>query len=278
MHLFTISGNIVVKDDVIKVKGLASTEDIDRDGEIILKEGINFEPLLSYGYITYEHNPLDIIGIPTKAYINDEGLVIEGELFSHHPRVKWLLKVNEAIKSHKDNRNRGVKLSIEGYPRVRKGAKIEKVDVVNVAVTLVPVNPNTYLDFLTKSITLKTFYDRYFCHHFEKDCECVRQGDLLGEIRRGVILKSLVKTLRAGHTIDTAKLRNGEALRRQSIEGDRPEDELKEWDEYVHILNFREKGDKIKKLIKILDKYGVHPSLALSLLGELIRIKSDING
>lgn len=164
------------------VRGYASTESMDQDGEIVLQSGIDFGPLLKSGYLNYDHYakclkcghihalskcpscgvvkgakmPI-IIGYPTRAEIRDKGLWVEGELLkptgettSEQTRLAdemWEL----GLAFQKSGGKRALAYSVEGGVLQRKGNKIVKSVVCNLAVTHKPVNEDATIELFRKS-------------------------------------------------------------------------------------------------------------------------------
>jgi hypothetical protein len=164
------------------VRGYASTESMDQDGEVILQSGIDFGPLLKSGYLNYDHNakclacghihalpkcpscgvvkgakmPI-IIGYPTRAEIRDKGLWVEGELLkssgettSEQTRMAdemWEL----GLAFQKSGGKRALAYSVEGGVLQRKGNRIVKSVVCNLAITHKPVNEDATIELFRKS-------------------------------------------------------------------------------------------------------------------------------
>lgn len=130
-----------------KIRGLASTEDIDSQRETIIQKGLDISHLKSgLGLFNYDHgqSPEDIVGQITDAEQKEEGLFVEGYLFKHQAKAKAL---NNILKSLKKGHEKRLKMSIEGKVLKRKGNKIEKAKIMNVALTLNPINGSTYAEF-----------------------------------------------------------------------------------------------------------------------------------
>lgn len=134
-----------------KVRGLASTEDTDRQGEIIMQKGIDLTPVKQgRGYFNYDHlpGPENLVGTIDNYQHTPSGLFVEGKLFKNHSRAKAIYEVMSSL--GKSDRGR-VGLSVEGRilerdpknPRV-----IRKCEISKVAITLNPVNANTYADIM----------------------------------------------------------------------------------------------------------------------------------
>lgn len=132
-----------------KVKGLASTEDKDLQGEIVKQAGLDISPIKEgRGLFNYEHknDPENIIGIIEDANINDKGLLVEGYLFKKHKRAQAIAEIMQSLS--KDHKNR-VQLSIEGKVKERGEDKkeIKQAIIDRVALTFEPVNQKTYINF-----------------------------------------------------------------------------------------------------------------------------------
>jgi len=150
------------------VKGFASTEKIDKAKEQILQKGIDFEPLKKSGFINWDHlyeqvvpgvEVPFIIGYPTRVEMLAKGLHVEGELLQGtpeeiqaSPRLRlaneaWLLQ-NKLQKSGQ----RTLGWSVEGGIRERRGNKIVRCVVKNLALTHKPEGEDTSVEAFAKSL------------------------------------------------------------------------------------------------------------------------------
>ena len=140
------------------IRGLASTEDIDLQGEIVKQKGLDISPIKDgRGWINYNHSndPEDMVGKLNDADVSGKGLFVEGYLFKKHKKAQSIYSI---LKSLNDEDRHALKLSIEGQieKRVGKDNKtIASAKVDKVAITFDPINTNTYVE-LVKSITDKT--------------------------------------------------------------------------------------------------------------------------
>lgn len=146
------------------VKGYASTETVDQQGETILQDGIDFSPLMKSGFINYDHQtkringatlPI-IIGYPTKAEIRDKGLWVEGELLKGDGATSEQIKLADemwelGMALQKSGANRSLAYSVEGGVIERKGNRIIKSVVRAVALTHKPVNTDATVELFAKS-------------------------------------------------------------------------------------------------------------------------------
>lgn len=151
-----------------RIKGLASTEDIDSQNEVIIQRGLDISHLKEgLGLFNYDHSnkPEDIIGQITDANQTQEGLFVEGYLFKEQPRAQALKNILKSLQKGSEKR---LKMSIEGKVLSRKGNKIEKAKIMNVALTLNPINGQTYAQFA------KSFSNE--CPPQSEDAESVAQS------------------------------------------------------------------------------------------------------
>lgn len=147
------------------VRGYASTENIDQDGEIILQNGIDFSYLLKSGFLNYDHQTRElagatmpvIIGYPIKAEIQDKGLWVEGELLkstgeTSSEQTKLADELWElGLAFQKSGGRRSLSYSVEGGIIKRDGNKIVKSIVRHLAVTTNPVNSEATIEVFRKS-------------------------------------------------------------------------------------------------------------------------------
>lgn len=142
------------------IQGIASTEDVDAQGESVLQNGIDFAPLLKDGFINADHQPgfENIIGQPLDAKIAhvDNGkpaLWVKAVLFEGVPRADaaWSL-LNSLEKGRAEGTTtRRLGWSVEGAVLERRGNLIAKSVVRHVALTHQPVAYGTFAD-LAKSL------------------------------------------------------------------------------------------------------------------------------
>ena len=143
------------KDGDLKIYGLASTDTKDLEGEIINVEGLD-TTMVEKGraYFNWDHkqDPENTLGV-IDSYKKDEGkLYLGGTLFKNHDRAK---AVHQIMTSLDKSDERKVGMSIEGTIEDRKGINGEVIDkavITNCALTLKPVNTDTYVN-LAKSLS-----------------------------------------------------------------------------------------------------------------------------
>lgn len=151
---FTVPASLEkAKDGVWKIKGLASTESVDQQGEIIMQKGMDLTPVdQKKGYLNFDHKTgvENLIGTLDGYKKTDKGLYIEGRLFKNHTTAKHVYDIMSSL-SEEDRGRAG--LSVEGKIIERDPSNpkiIRKCQIKNVAITFNPVNSDTYVD-LAKS-------------------------------------------------------------------------------------------------------------------------------
>ena len=84
------------------VAGYASTFDKDMDAEQIDPNGIDITYLMKSGYIDYEHDREEVVGIPTSnTHVDSNGLYLEAELFGDNEHVQKMMNLYDKIASLK---------------------------------------------------------------------------------------------------------------------------------------------------------------------------------
>lgn len=141
-------------DDTYLVAGLASTPDRDLQGEQIDPSGLDIGYLLNSGWIDFEHDQDQVIGVPTSnTHVDAKGLFLEAKLFKNMPQVQDIIKLYHNIKDNGINRSLG--FSIEGNVIERDSdddSIIRQVQITGVAVTKNPANTHATWELLTKSL------------------------------------------------------------------------------------------------------------------------------
>ena len=133
---------------------MASTGKVDLQGEQIDPAGIDASYLISDGFIDYEHDTNQVIGVPTKnTHVDSKGLFLEAKLFKNMPQVQDIIKLYHNIKDNNIDRNLG--FSIEGNVIERDEddeSIIRQVQITGVAVTKNPANTDATWELVTKSL------------------------------------------------------------------------------------------------------------------------------
>lgn len=141
-------------DNTYLVRGYASTGKKDLQQEQIDPSGIDASYLVSDGWVDFEHDTDQVIGVPTKnTHVDNKGLFLEARLFKNMPQVQDIIKLYHNIKDNNIDRNLG--FSIEGNVIERDEddeSIIRQVQITGVAVTKNPANTDATWELLTKSL------------------------------------------------------------------------------------------------------------------------------
>jgi len=140
-------------EEVMKIKGVASTMDKDTDGEVLDPNGFDTSYLMDYGFLNWHHqtktDPNAIIGEPTKAEVKDNKFYIEGDLYPWSPLAKSIYELAKNLKKSGSKRKLG--FSIEGKATERDMLNdkfVKKAKITGVAITPMPKNPASFLDVM----------------------------------------------------------------------------------------------------------------------------------
>lgn len=134
-----------------KVAGLASTPSVDKQGEVIVPAGIDGTPIAQgKGFFNFDHDnsPESTIGVLDSYKKSSNGMYVEGRLFKNHSRAKAIYEIMTSL--NKGDKGR-VGMSVEGKVVERDIANpkiIKRCIIKNVALTLSPVNQDTYADII----------------------------------------------------------------------------------------------------------------------------------
>ena len=140
-----------------RIGGIISTESKDRQSEVVLQNGLDLSEFLKSGFFNDNHSKetTGIVGYPEKVQkIMHKGRpahYVEGYLLKDYPRADEIWKLANALQ--KTGRRLG--FSIEGAVGRRSGddgSTIVTAKVRNVAITNCPVNTDTCLEVLAKSM------------------------------------------------------------------------------------------------------------------------------
>lgn len=144
--------------DSWRIRGVASTGDMDYQGETVDQDGLDISILKAgRGVFNNDHKegPENILGeIEDADFVTIEGkkmLTVEGYLFKHQPKAQGYYNIMRSLKKGAAPR---VHYSIEGKILERDKSDtsvVRKARLSKVALTLDPVNPYTFAD-LVKSL------------------------------------------------------------------------------------------------------------------------------
>lgn len=235
-----------------KVKGLASTEDTDRQGEIIMQKGIDLTPVKQgRGYFNYDHlpGPENLVGTIDNYTHTAQGLFVEGKLFKNHSRAKAIYEVMSSL--GKSDRGR-VGLSVEGkiLERDPKNPRIiKKCEISKVAITLNPVNTNTYADIMKSMDANAVDFNAIEDNYKSDDTQTTQEKEETFTTSQVV---AIVKALGAGAAATKApqERTGGEAISQSDMKSDddKKKKKLKKMDKCMYKSTMIEILDKLQKL------------------------------
>ena len=141
-----------------RIGGIVSTDGLDRQGERLIQEGLDFGPFLKGGWFNDNHDSAtaSAVGYPTRADLRTfpdgrKGWYVEGYLLKGYDRAQQLWELANALQ--KSDRRLG--FSVEGSiieRDITDPKTVRKAIVREVAITRCPVNTDTRLNVLAKSL------------------------------------------------------------------------------------------------------------------------------
>lgn len=148
-------------------EGLASDASEDSEQESMEPNGFIIDRFLKHGLINLDHltsrSPINKsrfwIGAPLDAKIKDNKFFVKCQLWKKSPEARAFY--DKALEMMESGTNRKPGFSIEGkaLERDKKNPKkITKALITNVAMTMTPVNANTYAD-IVKGVQKQDFID-----------------------------------------------------------------------------------------------------------------------
>jgi hypothetical protein len=154
-----------VEDDAYnsrKISGIMSTPGRDRQGEVVVQKGLDFEPFLRHGHFNDNHSQSTsaVLGYPEEVKYSSkiqgingssEGWLVKGYLLKGTKRADDVWELAKALAKTPDRR---LGFSIEGKVARRSNHTIHKAIIRNMAITNCPVNTECTWDVIEKS-----FYD-----------------------------------------------------------------------------------------------------------------------
>lgn len=288
---FTMPAEIVKSDDgEYKVAGLASTEDLDQQQEVIIQKGIDLTPVdEGKGFFNFDHSnkPEDLVGTVDGYKRDSKGLYVYGKLFKGHQRAEAIYSIMKGLNERKKG---AVGLSVEGriLERDPQNPKIiRKCQIKNVAITFNPVNKSTYAN-LIKSMAQDASVD------FQATKENATGETSTSEVEPTFTASQVMAIVQKALSIGPAALeppasRSGGAALQPSNMGEKLE---KDEDEKKKEKEAKEEKPKVTKkvmksmsselykssLISILDQLQVlYPNHSRSEIWEAVKDRLDTN-
>lgn len=147
----------------LRIGGIVSTDTLDRQGEKVVQDGLDFSEFMSFGWFNDNHKSgvNDALGWPTNVARVKKGDKLPNGAISKHngwwadgflANTKKGREVHEMIGAL-DGTERQFGFSIEGTVGDRQGKTIKSAAVRHVAITHVPVNADTGAVALAKALT-----------------------------------------------------------------------------------------------------------------------------
>lgn len=210
-------------DNTYTIAGYASDGKEDLQHERIDPSGIDASYLISDGFVDYEHDPDQVIGVPTKnTHVDNKGLFLEAKLFKNMPQVQSIIKLYHNIKDNNIDRHLG--FSIEGNVIERDEEDesiIRQVQITGVAVTKNPANTDATWELLSKSLFSPKSMDSN--EHAKKEhgpmltmtVKVNKSKDKGNDFTS--VNNQVDKALLAGHGITPATQANGAAFRTEQF-------------------------------------------------------------
>lgn len=137
------------------ISGLASDNSQDTENEILEPGGYEIDYFLKHGLINLEHltkrqsDPSAWIGEPISAEVKGNKFFIKAKLWAESPKARNFYDTMEIMAKSGSKRRPG--FSIEGIPLERdpfNKKRIIKARITNCAVTMNPVNTNSYAEIV----------------------------------------------------------------------------------------------------------------------------------
>lgn len=168
--------------DSMFVEGLASTDKLDLDQQILKPSGFILDYFKKSGFVNWNHqssiSPDAIIGEPVEAKVNDENFFLKAKLYGWSNLAKNIYTI--AVNLEKDkNSDRTLGWSVEGLTLELKDDLVTKMLVTNVALCFTPKNNDSYAK-IVKGVSL----------------------DEVKELRKGYLFKPIGSEIIEGQTQD----------------------------------------------------------------------------
>lgn len=247
---FTVPAEITKsKDGEWRVAGLASTSSVDRQGEVILPEGIDATPIeKGKGFFNFDHDnsPENTIGTLDGYKKTSSGMYVEGRLFKNHSRAKAVYEIMSSLSKGDKGR---VGMSVEGKVLERDSKNpsiIKRCLIKNVALTLNPVNQDTYADIIK---SFSNGVDFECTGETAKEVAEVKSEEPTFSASQVLSIVEKALSIGAGNSIVPANRTGGDALSQESLDSKKKVENKK--------LKKNNKQIYKSQLIEIIDKLQV---------------------
>ena len=139
-------------DETRPIGGYCSTENLDRQEEVVVAKGLDFTEFVTWGYFNDNHkqDTAAILGYPRAAKLHGDRWYTEGNIIKGYPPADRVWELAKSLR--KSGAPRRLGFSIEGKVLERnEGNRIVRAKVRNVAITNCPVNTDCTWDILAKA-------------------------------------------------------------------------------------------------------------------------------
>lgn len=159
------------KDGKRWIEGIASTDAVDLQHEIVKQNGIDFSYFLKHGYFNNDHKPgfENKVGEPTECKVTPKGLYVKGFLYKDKKIADDIWEMANSLDASGARRKLG--FSIQGKVLRRAGKTIIKCWIQDIAITPAPINTNTWLDVVKSlnSLPQEVWCDENGCYAITPD-------------------------------------------------------------------------------------------------------------
>lgn len=152
--------------ELARLRGVASVDIQDRQGESVAQEGLDFAPFLAHGYLNDDHGDVlrnegaaaiigHPIGVAPFTLHGKPATRLEGVLYLGLPRARKYWDLHQAMRGQgglDPSQRRSLGLSLQGKVLERQGKRVVRSAVHHCAVTPWPVNQDAYVEELVKSL------------------------------------------------------------------------------------------------------------------------------
>ena len=216
-----------------KVKGLASTANIDLQGEIVDQTGLDLSPVDNKkANLNWSHlkGPENIIGTLDSYKKSKDGLWLEGRLFQNHDRAKAVYGIMSSLKKSDSGR---MGMSIEGVIKERTGKDgktIKKATIHACALTMNPVNVDTHVNLIKSlnsdenEIEFDENITKSNIENVPKEEEVNKADELMFTVNQVVSILEKTLGIGAGYTQAPNKLTGGDAQAQSNMKEKKKKD------------------------------------------------------
>jgi hypothetical protein len=165
-------------DDARPIGGVCSTERLDRQEEIVMQKGLDFDEFVKYGWFNDNHKQetAAAIGAPSSAEMRKGRWYTKGNLLKGYEPADRVWELAKAL--HKStNIKRRLGFSIEGKVLERGlDNRIIRAKIRHVAITNSPVNTDCTWDILAKAFGTRDEVEASAIKHDSRDF--IHRGEL----------------------------------------------------------------------------------------------------